>query len=341
MLALLRFLVGVDRDLLAHCPKRDRDNVYTIGWLLIGVWLWQLVVLSVALHVGLARPGEILPSFVALAALVATLVLLFDSYIVRASWLTTGMEQLSRAGLGLPSPWGTRIKAALFMVVRLGVTVLLALLTGSLMSLILFDKDVTGRLRAIAAAANAPLVSVAAGRFDAGTSRLATERDQALAVVQTGDTDAGALRRSVLRELEKDPEIAVLSERVRALIRAREAVERRLRQTRGQVSVDDAAGPARLAAAQRALAVAARDLAAAQERLRAEQARRENAAMRFTGTVDGRLKEIAAAREAAARRMVELDSMLAQRAAIREGSIREAVLRDPAYTPPEDRKSVV
>ena len=74
MQRIMSFLVGADGTLLASCPPGDRDNVATIGWLLIGVWIWQVIVLSVALHVGLAPDGAIRPAYVALAVLVATLV---------------------------------------------------------------------------------------------------------------------------------------------------------------------------------------------------------------------------------------------------------------------------
>lgn len=232
MQRLMSFLVGADGNLLARCPPGDRDNVATIGWLLLGVWVWQVIVLSVALHVGLAPDGAIQPAYVGLAMLVATLVLLFDSYIVRASWLATGSEQLARSGLQLPQPWTTQIKNAFFMILRLGMTLLLALLPGSLMSLMFFRKDIDARIDAIAARANAPLVAVASERFDAETARLKTERGTALAAVNAADADASALRQSVLREAEADPERGFLVERVRLLTRAREAAERRAAQLR-------------------------------------------------------------------------------------------------------------
>ena len=205
-LRLICFLVGIDREMLPRCPPRDRGNILTIGWL-IGVWAWQLIIISVALHVGLAQPGEYRPELVGLAALVATLVLLFDSYLVRASWQATGEEQLARAGLHLPAPWSARLKGASFLVVRLGVTLLLALLTGSLTSLILFKKDVGGQITAVAAERNAPLVQALGMRFDEETGRLQLERGQLLTMLGQADRDASALRQSVLTHLPADPEI--------------------------------------------------------------------------------------------------------------------------------------
>lgn len=333
----INFLVGVDPELLARCPARDRGNVLTIGYLLIGVWIWQVVVISVALHVGLARPGEYRAEFIALAALVATLVLLFDSYLVRASWQATGEEQLARAGLHLPAPWSARLKGVSFFVVRLGVTFLLALLTGSLMSLILFKKDVEGQIAAVAAERNAPLVQALGARFDEDTGRLKVEQGQLLTVVATADSDASRLRQSVLTQMPADPEIGLATERVRELIRRRDVAEQQVavlrRTSAGNGDSDEGA---RLATARRNLAVMVRDLGAAQQRLTNLQARRDAAATRLTGTVDARLQDNKASRDAAKARLGELDAAIARRAETREAAIQGALLRDPGYVPPDD-----
>ena len=224
------------------------------------------------------------------------------------------------------------------MILRFGMTLLLALLTGSLMGLMFFRKDSDARIEAIAARANAPLVVVASERFDAETARLTTERGTALVAVNAADSDSSALRQSVLRETEADPERGFLVERVRLLTREREAAERRVAQAQRQAVGPDASGSAmaRLASARRQLEAVTRDLGAAQARLREMQARRDSREVRFTGTVEGRLKEVGDARQAAATRLAELDAAIAARASIREATIREAVLRDPAYTPKDD-----
>lgn len=333
-LRFIYFLVGVDTEILARCPQRDRGNILTIGYMLIGVWFWQLIVVSVALHVGLAQPGELRWEFVGLAALVATLVLLFDSYLVRASWEATGQEQLSRAGMRLPVPWSSKLKNAAFMAVRAGVTVLLALLTGSLMSLMLFSKDVGGQLVAAATEKNSALVQTIGTRFDTETRRLEAEREQQLAAIAKADADGSALRQSVLSQVPVDPEIGLVTDRIRDLTRRREAAERRLTQV--SAFARDAGGATRVAVTRRNLEVLIRDLAAAQERLSALQTRREGAAQRLTGTVDGRLKDTVAARDAAELRVRQLDTAIAKRTESREASIRDTLVRDPGYAPPDD-----
>ena len=333
-LRFIYFLVGVDTEILARCPQRDRGNILTIGYLLIGVWFWQLIVVSVALHVGLAQPGEFRAEFVGLAALVATLVLLFDSYLVRASWETTGLEQLNRAGMRIPMPWSAKLKNVAFMGVRAGVTVLLALLTGSLMSLMLFSKDVEKQLAAAATEKNSPLVQAIGRRFDTETRRLEAEREQQLAAIAKADADGSALRQSVLNQIPVDPEIGLVTDRVRDILRRREAAERRLTQV--SAVARDASGSTRVAIARRNLDALNRDVAAAQERLSALQNRRDGAAQRLTGTADGRLKDTKAVRDAAELRVRTLDAAIAKRTESREASIRDALVRDPGYASPDD-----
>src|SRR5262245_52600159 len=119
-------VAAVDEDILRNCPLRDVHNALTIGWLLIIIWIWQSVLFSMVGHMMLARSGEWRFDVIAGAMLIATVILLVDSYvIVRSSWHLQGLAELKRGGLEFPEPVGAKIKNGLFITVRLKISTVL------------------------------------------------------------------------------------------------------------------------------------------------------------------------------------------------------------------------
>lgn len=160
---ITRFIIRIgaaDEKILRACPLRDVHNVMTISWLLVIVWIWQSVLFTMVGHMMLARPGEWRFDVIAGALLIATVVLLVDSYvIVRSSWHLQGLSELKRGGLDLPNPISARIKNGMFVAVRLVLSTVLAMLTALFLSILLFEKDILADLDRHFQKVNAPLLA--------------------------------------------------------------------------------------------------------------------------------------------------------------------------------------
>src|ERR1700687_82108 len=122
-LRFLCWLVGVDSDLLAQCPRRDLDAVRTLAGIMIGVWVFQSALFTLAARIALARDDEFRPELMAAGMLLATLILLIDSYVImRSSWSLHGLQLLQRGGFPDFETKSARIKRTLFVVVRVALS---------------------------------------------------------------------------------------------------------------------------------------------------------------------------------------------------------------------------
>ena len=118
---------GTDHLLLSSCPPRDFDIVTIIFWLQAGVWIWQLLLFALILHMMMARHGEVRPELIGVATLLATLIALIDSFmVIRSSWYLHGLEELKRGGLVLGDGWGPKLKNLGFFMVRLLIAAMLS-----------------------------------------------------------------------------------------------------------------------------------------------------------------------------------------------------------------------
>ena len=168
---LTRFVIrltGADEPTLAMCPERDLDNVKAIAFLMIAVWIYQSSLFAIIAHLVLAAGAIIRPELVAGALLIATIILLVDSYtIMRSSWHLHGISELKRGGIDISGGIGAQIKNWLFLAVRLALAVILAQLTAIFLSLLLFHNDVAAELDRTYQRQNAALFAEAAACVDA------------------------------------------------------------------------------------------------------------------------------------------------------------------------------
>lgn len=182
-------LVGVDAKEIAGSPQRDIDMVTTLFWVMAGVWLWQSIVFALTLHMVLAAQGELRPVLVGVALLLATIILLYDSYgIMMPSWTAHGLEELRRGGIDLQVPLLQRIANASWLTLRLMAAVVTSIMITLFCSLQVFERDITEESLRFARAENKELAVTAEGRFnrlltdlDEDRARLAQNRDGLMA----------------------------------------------------------------------------------------------------------------------------------------------------------------
>jgi len=195
-------IVGVDEELLAQCPQRDRENVLAIAEIMICTWVYQSLVFALIAHQLFGSPGYFRPDFVIVAAALAAFILLIDAYMVmRSSWHLAGEQQLLRFG-GLDITGGPmeRVKAGFLVMVRIALALGTAQLTAILFSLFLFRADVEAPIQKAWLEANSGLIGQAAALVD-GAIRRATEA----VTTQTARVNGLAAQVAAVRQNQIDP----------------------------------------------------------------------------------------------------------------------------------------
>jgi hypothetical protein len=132
-------LAGADEETLRRCPPQDWDNVRAVGELMICTWLYQTGLFSVITHRLFAPPGQIRPELVLISMFGASFISLIDSYMVmRSGWHLSGIEELKRGGIDVSGGPLARIKANIFLAIRILLSIGIAQLTAIFLSIIIF-----------------------------------------------------------------------------------------------------------------------------------------------------------------------------------------------------------
>jgi len=198
---LLMKIAGVTGARLELCPPEDWDNVRAIGEIQICVWLYLSWLLTLIGHRLFAAPGQIRPEIIVVAAFLATMLIAIDSYVImRSGWHVEGLMALARGGLDISGGIVARIKAGIFLCVRIALSIGLAQLTAVFVGTLIYAKDIDAQIQGAYLKANAHLVGPATALVDAGIKR-ATD------AVSTETKRANELASQVaaLRQLEVDP----------------------------------------------------------------------------------------------------------------------------------------
>jgi hypothetical protein len=197
-------ITGVDEETLSNCPQHDRNVVKALGEILALGWLYMTALFAGIGHALFAAPGQFRPDIVLVAMFVATFILCIDSYMFfRSGWHANGIGEMMRGGLDISGGPYARIKANIFLAVRVGLSIGLAQLTAIFVSLLIFSADIHTRIEDAYQKANAHLIGPAAAPIDAEIKR---ETDAV--TVQTEHVNALSAQMSVLRQHEIDPDTA-------------------------------------------------------------------------------------------------------------------------------------
>lgn len=194
-------IAGADERLLALCPERDREIVLALANLILSVWLYQTLIVSLISERLFGAPGEIHPELIIGSAFICSIVLQFDSFsIMRTAWVLEGIKFLKRGGIDISEGIGARIKFGIFLCIRIFLSIGIAQLSAIFLSLLIFSADIDSRLHESNLNANAALTSSATALVDGGIQR-------ATAAVNAESTQETALATQVsqLRDNQIDP----------------------------------------------------------------------------------------------------------------------------------------
>lgn len=349
-------LVGADRQILAACPERDLGSIRTMAGLMLLVWGGQTALFSIALHTMLAPPGVFRPAFVVGAMLVATTILLLDSFmIMRASWHIHGVQELARGGLILPGSLLARCKNVIFVTVRLGVSLVLAQLSALFLGLLLFDKDITAEIDRTYQQKNAVLFVQARTSVETEVGRLEKAMQQSGDRLAVLDATVAALRRVAIDPDVRTSQLQAAIELVRRRQDAKAAADKALADAE-TFSINELAGikaseensgiegvgPVRRAAEEKVERAKARfdmavhDLDAAEAQLKTVQDAMRTAAQQKRDQAQKRLAEVEAERQTEHANRERLEAQRQTLLAGREAAVKAIVERDATRVARDD-----
>lgn len=351
----LAMLVGADPDMLRECPGEDMRNVRTLAPLPLLVWIFQTWMWSYAAHMVLAEPGAFHLAYVAFAALLATIVLLLDVYLIfRSGWFRHGEAELRRGGMDVSGGRLARFKHMAFMLVRLLIAAGFAQLTALLLSLILFAPDIAGDLEQRFRQHNAELFAAAATRVEREIAGTEAALDTANNRIEAMTVEMTRLRQVMLEPIIDEPRLPPALERVARLEAVKSEADGELaeaelfaadelggiRRAPGNTGIPGV-GPVRAAAEERVTSTrrraqnAAQELAAARAELREIEESVASAAAQKQEHARLRLQETSEEEQAERTRHGELSALYRGLVDNREARIRDVVLRDARHAPEE------
>jgi Domain of unknown function (DUF4407) len=195
-------ITGVDEETLETCPRHDWDTVRALGEIMILTWIYQTALFALVGHQLFASRGQFRIDIVLVAMFIATFILSIDSFLFyRSGWHLSGIDHLLQGGLDIAVGLHARIKANVFLAVRLVLSVGIAQLTAVFVSLLIFAGDIHARIEDTYLKANAHLISPAAAPIDAEIKR---ETDAV--GVQTERVNELTAQIAALRQHQVDPE---------------------------------------------------------------------------------------------------------------------------------------
>jgi predicted nucleic acid-binding Zn-ribbon protein len=274
----LHWISGIDEETLHECPAHDWDTVRAIAVLFIFVWILQAAELSIVAHQLLSPEGEVRPELIIGSMFIATLILLLDSYVfVRAGFHADGLNELARGGLDLTGGLAAKIKAGLFLALRIFLSLGFAQLTAIFLGLILFRPDITAEIDRFYQQQNATLIASATRQVDSEIQRADDAVKGASAHAAALQQQVAAMRDGAVNPAASDAAIQSAQQEINQLLaeKARRDAELVAAQTFAAnelagIKADPAnsgvpgAGPVRAAARERVEAATANDAAANQ-----------------------------------------------------------------------------
>lgn len=216
---ILMAIVAVDEQTLKKCAQADWSNMRHLGILYALNWLFEAGVLSLFLHKLFASPGEISPTLIAVSVFISTFLMAIEAYLVmRSGWHLNGIDELKRGGIAVGNTVSARMKAGLFLVIRVAHAAAFAILIGLILSLFIFAKDIHARQQAGFVRANAAITEIVEGQVD---GRIATERTAEKAQsehVAALANQMTSLRQNIVDPTLSDPEVAEAQKEIDQLL---------------------------------------------------------------------------------------------------------------------------
>jgi hypothetical protein len=240
-------MASADEATLRLCPPHDLEHVKATAGLMIGTMIYQAALFTLISESLFASVGQIRPDLVLGSFFLAFFIQRIDAFCVIApQWVLNGMEEIKRGGLDIYGGLKARIKAGIFLALRILLSIGLAQLTAVFASLLVFHSDIADRIQAKYLERNRPLAAEATTLVD-GEIRRTTEAvtDQSARVAALS-TQITALRQEQIDPAANDPEMQQaqleISQLVAQKAKADEAV-----QSAENFAADELAGIKRVA----------------------------------------------------------------------------------------------
>lgn len=212
-------IAGVDKETLRRSTPHDVSNIRAIATLMLCVWLYQSSLLSIVAHQLMATDGQIHPAFILGGMLTATLILLIDSYVfLRSGFHIDGLRQLARGGLDLTGDIGAKLKAGIFLILRLGLSTAFSALCGVFMGLIIFHADIAADLDHVFQQENAALIATTTRQADAEIQRAANVAQEAGTHVAALQKQVVAMRDGTVNPADSDASVQAAQQEVNQLL---------------------------------------------------------------------------------------------------------------------------
>ena len=213
------WITGVDEETLRLCPQSDLDNVRAVAQIMIFVWIYQTALFSIITHRLFAEPGHVRPELILISIFLATFIMLIDSYMVmRSGWHLAGIEELKRGGIDISGGVGARVKAGIFLTIRILLSVCIAQLTAIFIGILVFWSDIAPRIQVAYVQNNASVIAAAMGQVDAqigeAKEALAAESARAAALA----AQVAALRQDQIDPSANRPEIQQANQEIAQLL---------------------------------------------------------------------------------------------------------------------------
>jgi hypothetical protein len=354
---LLIRIAAADEETLRQCPRRDVINVCAIAWLMLGALAYQTGLFSVVGHMLFASPGEIRPEIIIAAFAIALFIMGIDRYIiVICGYHSEGLKELARAGIDIRGSLPIRIKAGLFLVIRIFVLAVgLAQITALFVSLIWFAADIHARIDKKDLIANASLISQATNLVDGEIQRETDAVNAQSARVAALSAQVQNLRQNVIDPAASDRASQLAEQEVQQLLQQQTAAENDLKEAESFATSEAAGlkhapgnsgvegfGPRYRAAEEQVADAKARllqietSLNAARGRLDGLRNKMSSANQQVLQRSQGQLPSFKADLKAETERLTALKNDLGKLIAGRELAIRRAVENAPGHVPYDD-----
>lgn len=212
-------IAGADEETLRLCPRRDWDSVRAVGEIMLCTWLYQTGLFFIISSRLFASPGQIRPELVLPSMFIATFILLIDAYmIMRSGWHRSGIEELKRGGLDISGGPIARIKAGIFLAIRILLSIGIAQLTALMLAILVFGPDIGARIHDAYLQANHGLIKGATALVD-GEIQRATDAVTAESARHAAlSAQVTALRQNEINPSANDPQIVAAQQEVTQLL---------------------------------------------------------------------------------------------------------------------------
>jgi Domain of unknown function (DUF4407) len=216
---LLTMIAGVDDETLRQCPPQDASSINAVSILLLGTFFYSATVFSAISHRLFAEPGHLDVRLIATSVAISAFIVAIDSYVfLRCSWFESGVTELARGGLDISGGSNARIKGTVFLSVRVGLSLCLALLTGTFFSLIVFDKDINARIEYTYQVANAAIVREATSLVDGEIKRATDAVSAETAQIAALSDQITSLRQNEIDSVPSNPDLQPAQREIDQLI---------------------------------------------------------------------------------------------------------------------------